>query len=381
MNESKVTIIVPTFNRAHYLSECVDSLLAQTVPAYEIIVIDDGSEDDTANVVLGYGDKIRYVRKENGGKPKAVNLGLSMARGDLIWIFDDDDVALPDAIETRLEALRSDPKAGFVYSPHYYGSNGTDGRIVQGKLHQLPPHDAERFFLNLMQGCFFHLATALVPAQAYHEIGGFDEELLSSEDYDIQLKLARKYPATFSPTPCFVFRQHTGIRGAKAIRYSGTERKAIFRRFDQKVGLKLRSSLELGEYLTPRKLGNLTADEQHQAILNRMLIMASKGCIAEWFEDLETALIALDQDHPLSKVDKEIIASSICTGYAFDACGTDLQYFLARVDKMVNYPQGRVATRALALGMYRMAKGWPGSLRERIARSSHAVHVLLRSIT
>ena len=80
--------------------------------AAEIIVIDDGSEDGTAALLAGYGERIRHVRKENGGKPSAVNLGLSMARGDLIWIFDDDDVALPDAIETRLACLNNTRERG-----------------------------------------------------------------------------------------------------------------------------------------------------------------------------------------------------------------------------------------------------------------------------
>ena len=87
MNTANVSIIVPTFNRAHYLAECLDSLLAQSIPAHEIIVIDDGSEDGTAALLVGYGERIRYVRKENGGKPSAVNLGLAIASGDLIWIF------------------------------------------------------------------------------------------------------------------------------------------------------------------------------------------------------------------------------------------------------------------------------------------------------
>jgi glycosyltransferase involved in cell wall biosynthesis len=119
-----VSVIVPTFNRAHCIGECLESLLVQTVPPLEIVVIDDGSEDGTADVLARYGDRIRYVRKENGGKPRAVNLGLSLAQGALIWIFDDDDVALPDAIERRLEVLEAKPGIGFVYGQHFIGTNG-----------------------------------------------------------------------------------------------------------------------------------------------------------------------------------------------------------------------------------------------------------------
>lgn len=127
MTQPTVSIIVPTFNRAHYLPECLDSLVAQTVAPLEIIVVDDGSEDATREVVARYNSPVIYIYKENGGKPSAVNLALQACKGDLIWLFDDDDVALPDAIEQRLEAFVKSPEAGFVYSAHYLG---TDGALV-----------------------------------------------------------------------------------------------------------------------------------------------------------------------------------------------------------------------------------------------------------
>jgi hypothetical protein len=76
-----ISVIVPTFNRASYIEQCLDSLLAQTVPALEILVVDDGSQDDTAQRVARYGSRVTYIHKPNGGKPSAVNLGLQRARG------------------------------------------------------------------------------------------------------------------------------------------------------------------------------------------------------------------------------------------------------------------------------------------------------------
>jgi glycosyltransferase involved in cell wall biosynthesis len=84
MSQPTVSVLVPTFNRVNYIAECLDSLLAQTVPPLEVIVIDDGSEDGTADLLASYGHRIRHIRKENGGKPTAVNLGIQEARGDLI---------------------------------------------------------------------------------------------------------------------------------------------------------------------------------------------------------------------------------------------------------------------------------------------------------
>src|SRR5690606_24595967 len=91
----KVSIIIPTYNRANYLKESLDSVIAQTYPNKEIIVINDGSTDETTEILQEYKHSIKYFNKENGGKSSAINLGLKKATGDYIWIFDDDDIALP----------------------------------------------------------------------------------------------------------------------------------------------------------------------------------------------------------------------------------------------------------------------------------------------
>ncbi len=105
MPDPTVAIIVPTFNRARYLPECLDSLLAQTFPATQIVVVNDGSTDDTAQVVRPYLNRIAYVEKENGGKSTALNLVMRGIQSDYVWIFDDDDVALPDALEIHVAVL------------------------------------------------------------------------------------------------------------------------------------------------------------------------------------------------------------------------------------------------------------------------------------
>ena len=304
----RVSVLVPTFNRVKYIGECLDSLLAQTMPALEIIVIDDGSEDGTAQLLQRYGQRIRYIRKDNGGKPTAVNLGLSLAQGELIWIFDDDDVALPDAIEVRVQALATAPDAGFVYSPHFYGSDAVDGTIVRGQLHRIPAHASASALFELMKGCYFHLATALVRKEAYRKVGGFDVELLSSEDYDMQLRLTRACQMVYCPQPTFIFRQHAGLRGAKAIRYSGNQRATVFRKFDQRVGLKLRDSLPLGDYLSPRQPKAVGAELQREALLRRMIVMASKACLPEMMEDLCSALALVPPNGSLSSAEREAIA-------------------------------------------------------------------------
>lgn len=380
MTQPRVSVLVPTFNRVNYIGECLDSLLAQSVPALEIIVIDDGSEDGTADLLAGYVARhptVRHLRKENGGKPTAVNLGIQQAQGELIWIFDDDDVALPEAIETRLRTLAAAPDAGFVYSPHYYGSDGPDGRIVQGRLHAVAPHDPDSFFPRLMLGCFFHLATALVKREVYLQLGGFDTQLLSSEDYDIQLRLARSCKAVLCPEPSFIFRQHQGLRGAKAIRYAGTDRSKVFRRFDQRVGRKLRENLALGEYLAPACTTPLNARDQQTALLARMQVMASKGCIPEMLEDLSAALAQPGADLATCA---QMARKAVCTGYAWSAIEDDWGGLNALLPAFKGQRGGRRMVRAMALGCLALAKGYPGSGAERFAKARAALVLGLCSV-
>lgn len=377
----RVSVLVPTFNRANYIAECLDSLLAQTMPALEIIVIDDGSEDGTAKLLQSYGDRIRYVRKDNGGKPTAVNLGLSLAQGDLIWVFDDDDVALPEAIANRVAALQARPDAAFVYSTHFYGSDGPNGRIERGRLHQLTSCTADDFFFELMKGCFFHLATTLVRADAYTQVGGFDTTLLSSEDYDMQLRLARAYPGVHCPEPSFIFRQHTGVRGAKAIRYGAGQRVTVFRKFDQRVGHKLKASLPLGDYLVPRQLTVSTPSAHSQALLARLTVMASKGCIPEMMEDLRSFLALIPEKAQLEADELKAISAAVCTGYAGDAVEAQWDDLKTRLAALPRSPAARLAIRSLAIGLFRLAKGYPAPLPVRWLRLKQASLVALYSLT
>lgn len=360
-----VSVIVPTYNRANYIEECLDSLLNQTYPAIEIIVVDDGSEDDTVDLLRRYGDKIRYVHKENGGRSSAINLGLGLVQGNLVWTFDDDDVALPNAIEHRVAALRDRPDAGFVYSPHYLGADGTDGRIVQKNLNYLPRYDDANFFAALIKGCFFHLATALVRIEAYRFVGGYDVGLLRSQDYDMQIRLTHAFNVAYSPEPTFIFRQHLGPRGAKEIRHAGKQRNTIFQKYDHQVGLKLRSALSLGDYLVPRTDNVNTIEKTRQALLARMVVMASKGCIVEMFEDLNAALATLQSGQRLSDGETGLITSSICTGYAYAASQADWPTFKICVAQIGQHIAGKQTLLALAKGFFRLAKSYPGSNAER----------------
>ncbi|MSS71055.1 MAG: glycosyltransferase family 2 protein [Candidatus Latescibacteria bacterium] len=108
----KVSVILPTYNRANYLIESLESLLAQTYPNIEIVVVNDGSTDETKDKLGAFRDRILYLEKSNGGKSSAINLGLRYATGDYVWVFDDDDIALPDMVESHVSLFEKILKSG-----------------------------------------------------------------------------------------------------------------------------------------------------------------------------------------------------------------------------------------------------------------------------
>ena len=380
MTGATVSVLIPTYNRAAYLRECLESVLAQSLAPLEIIVVDDGSQDETRETVAAFGAAVRYFRKENGGKPSAINFALPQVRGEMLWIFDDDDVALPDSIERRVDVLERRPYIAFVVSGHYLGSDGPDGRIVRGQEYRLPQIDEAALHLALMKGCFVTMQSMLVRTHSLRRIGDVDPQLVTSEDYDLMLRLAATARFALLHRPTFIFRQHEGIRGPQGLQYAAERRARIFRHYDAVVGRKLRASLPLSAYLVPPGPAD-SGPKQIEALLSRMEVMASKGLIREMFEDLGTALRYVEEagggsiDARLSRC-----ANAVCVGYAYYAIADDFPGFLELVDSLRTLPHGRAAMLQMARGLVRLAKSYPGSVAERSLKMLRALRVAYRTI-
>ena len=114
MSEARVSVVVPAFNSERYLAEAVESALGQTHPPFEVIVVDDGSSDGTAEAAAAFGERIRYERQPNAGIGGARNTGVELASGDHLAFLDADDRWEPDKLERQLAALRSDPAPDIV---------------------------------------------------------------------------------------------------------------------------------------------------------------------------------------------------------------------------------------------------------------------------
>jgi glycosyltransferase involved in cell wall biosynthesis len=247
-----VTVIVPTYNRAEYLGACLESLLAQTAPAQQVLVVDDGSTDGTSEVIRSFGDSLESVRQENAGKATALNRGLADARGDGIWIFDDDDVALPDALAHLRGALEADAGAGFAFGGHE--SFSAPGEPLDPRAPRLDPSlDVDDLFdWILTRRAYVFQAGMLVRRRCYDEVGPFDPAFVRAQDFEMLTRLAARFPATRVDAVVFRQRQHAGDRGPAHQRIDGREVWDRQPDFDVQVARKVHQTMPVEVFVARR---------------------------------------------------------------------------------------------------------------------------------
>jgi glycosyltransferase involved in cell wall biosynthesis len=225
----KVSVIIPTYNNAHFLPETLESIFNQDYDDYELIVVDDGSTDNTKKLLDGYGDRVIYLYQENSGacsKPR--NEGIKIARGEYISIFDSDDIMKPEKLRLQANLLDNNPDVGFVFTDFYdfrgdvVSKNhvgtctifnslnkkkvGSDGYIIEKT-------DA---YETLLSENFIGASSMVFKKSLFEDIGPFDESLDSSEDIDFTLRVARKYDIGFIDRACHLRRLHDGNMTTKA---------------------------------------------------------------------------------------------------------------------------------------------------------------------
>ena len=182
-----ISVIIPTYNAARLLARGISSVLEQTEKVNDIIVVDDGSRDDTSQVVSRFGSVVTYITQQNGGPAKARNAGLRAARGEWIAFLDADDWWLPNKISLQVEAVRNSPKTSLVY---------TGLRIVDedGNFKYESNTPAEELWPQLRWRNPIAPSCVLARRDALLEIGGFNENLWGCEDWEAWLLMRRKAP-------------------------------------------------------------------------------------------------------------------------------------------------------------------------------------------
>ncbi len=215
---AKVSVIIPTFNRAHIICDSIDSILRQTYKDFEIVVVDDGSTDDTEHVLAAYGDKIQYIKVSHVGSSEARNIALRQVDGEYVAFLDSDDLWYPEKLEKQMALIESDSRIGIVHS---------FSEIIDNQGSTLDKETGERLnfhysalkrgyhYSAMARQCILWPSTIVVRKACFDEFGLFDPRVEAMEDWDFYLRVALKYEFKIVPEILTQFRFHDSRRSLK----------------------------------------------------------------------------------------------------------------------------------------------------------------------
>lgn len=203
-----ISVIIPTYNRSYSLGEAIQSILDQdyfaardSFDCLELLVIDDGSTDNTKEIVKSFGSPAKYCFRRHKGVSAARNLGLSLAKGEFIAFLDSDDLWERDKIGVQMSFMEAFPKAKICYTEETWIRRGDF--VNPKKKHK---KYSGWIFDKVLPLCLLSLSSALFRKEIFDEIGVFDENLPACEDYDFGIRLAQKYPIYLISKPLIVKR-------------------------------------------------------------------------------------------------------------------------------------------------------------------------------
>lgn len=201
----RISVIIPTYNRARLLGEALESVLRQEEPAFEILVVDDGSTDETDELLRKHGDRVRVLRQENRGPAAARNLGIEQARGDYIAFLDSDDVWFPWTLAVYRSAIERHRLPSLVEFAHVEFDTA-DG--VPALARSEVREEASRDYLSSTRGGLWPSGT-VIRAEALRSVGGFIGHSFNAEDCDLWMRLGEKpgFVHVLTP-PAFAYRRH-----------------------------------------------------------------------------------------------------------------------------------------------------------------------------
>ena len=202
----RFSVIIPAYNSAAFIAKTLESALAQTLQPAEVIVINDGSTDETLQIVQGFGDRVRCISHENKGLPAARNTGIQNAQGEWIALLDSDDLWRADKLERQAAAILANPTADFVYTAFY--------SFFEDKMEKLvPAPPASGVKQELMTRISFAVSSVVFRRSKAIEVGGFDPTMRLSEEWDMWLRFVKagaEFAAVDEPLT-FYRRSPTGL--------------------------------------------------------------------------------------------------------------------------------------------------------------------------
>jgi glycosyltransferase involved in cell wall biosynthesis len=212
VNGQLVSVVIPCYNQAHFLGEAIESVLKQTYPHYEIVVVDDGSTDNTSELASHY-ERVHLIRQDNQGLSAARNTGIRHSEGEYLVFLDADDRLLPEALKAGLECFSAHPESALVAG--YSKLIKADGSFHTTLNHQ--PSDEDPY-VALLEKC--HIAppaSGMYQRSVFEAVGGFKSGVDASADYEMYLRIARRFQVRRYDEAVAEYRMH----GENMIRNSG----------------------------------------------------------------------------------------------------------------------------------------------------------------
>jgi len=197
-----VSVIIPTYNRAALVQEAVASVLAQSCRNFEVLVVDDGSTDDTVAALAPYAEPVKVLRRESrGGVSAARNTGMAAARGEWLAFLDSDDLWLPEKLARQMAYLAEHPELLICQTEETWVRRGV--RVNQPQTHR---KIGGRIFFQSLERCLVSPSAVILHRGLIEKHGGFDEDLAAAEDYDLWLRLSWRHEVGLVPEPLIIKR-------------------------------------------------------------------------------------------------------------------------------------------------------------------------------
>jgi glycosyltransferase involved in cell wall biosynthesis len=208
----KVSVVVPSYNRAHLLDACLESVVRQTYRDFEIVVVDDGSTDNTAEVAARYAPLARYVWQENRGIPEAYNRGIQEARGEYILFVDSDDQLLEEALGAEVAVLDENDDVGLAYAQAWQVDESGAVTALRKPAFARGAYirSGREEIKDLLFWCHITSPTPMVRRRCFDDVGPFDPQLPIGEDWDMWIRIAKKYDVAYIDRPLGKYLKHSG---------------------------------------------------------------------------------------------------------------------------------------------------------------------------
>lgn len=216
-NLPSISVVIPTHNRCHTLARALDSVIAQSVQPIEIIVIDDGSTDDTSALLKSSYPQVKNYRQSNHGVSHARNRGIESSSGEWIALLDSDDAWYPGKLEAQLRELERTPNLRLCHSDEHWIRNGK--RVNQRNRHA---KQGGRIFQHCLPLCAISPSASVIHRDVFHDIGYFDEALPACEDYDFWLRLTARESVAYCDAPLVI--KHGGHQDQLSRRFMAMDR-------------------------------------------------------------------------------------------------------------------------------------------------------------